>query len=438
MIKKVILLSLSYGLLFSTAFAKTFYVAPDGSNSNPGNKASPFATVQRAQEAVEAGDTVYIRGGKYRVREDQFAKKQGVFDYFTYIDKSGKPGQRINYWAYPGETPVFDLSDIKPEGLRVDVFHVTASWVHFKGIEVTGVQVTIKGHTESYCFYSWGANNIFELLKLHDNQGTGLRHRGSGANNLFLNCDSYQNHDYTSENGKGGNTDGFGCHPTKGGTGNIFRGCRSWFNSDDGFDVLGAEESVTFDHCWAFYNGYSTTFESLADGNGFKGGGYGGRKAEDLPNPVPRHTIRFCLAVRNKNNGFYANHHIQGDDWFNNSAYRNGVNFNMLNRLADNTTDVPGYTHKMRNNLGYKGNTETKNIDPAKNDISHDYFDMNLTASEDDFVSLDEKLLIAMRQADGGLPDTGFMRLKANSKFVGQGLDIGFPYKDKAPNLGAF
>ena len=46
------------------------------------------------------------------------------------------------------------------------------------------------------------------------------------------------------------------------GTGNVFRGCRAWFNSDDGYDCINAKALVTFDNCWAFYNGYFTNFAS--------------------------------------------------------------------------------------------------------------------------------------------------------------------------------
>jgi hypothetical protein len=420
------------------AHAATYYVANDGDDSNPGTIGQPLATIQKAQEFVGPGDTVYVRGGTYHMSESQIATvKSSLFACLSYIDKSGTEGAMINYWAYPGETPIFDLSDVKPANERVVGFYVAADWIHFKGLEVTGVQVTITTHTESYCFYSYGSDNIFESLKLHDNQGTGLRH-WSGANNLFLNCDSYRNWDYTSEDGKGGNTDGFGCHPPVGDVGNVFRGCRSWFNSDDGYDVLGAKESVTLENCWSFYNGYSTTFQSLGDGNGFKGGGYRSETVDQLPNPIPRHLIEFCLAVRNKANGFYSNHHIGGSDWLNNSAYRNSVDFNMLSRLSDNVTNVPGYGHKLRNNLGYKGGHEIENIDYSQCDASNDSFDMSVNVTDDDFESLDESLLTAPRQADGSLPNVPFMKLKATSDLIDKGVDIGFPFNGAAPDLGAF
>jgi hypothetical protein len=422
----------------AASHAAVYYVAVNGNNSNPGTISKPFATVQKAQEVVNPGDTVYIRGGLYEMNENQIAKQEGIYADVTYLDKSGAPGKMINYFAYPKEKPVFDYKDVKPANYRVIAFQVMGSYIHLKGFDVTGVQVTIKTHTQSECFENHGSNNIYEMLNMHDGMAIGF-YLLSGSNNLILNCDAYRNWDYFSENGRGGNTDGFGCHPRLGSKGNVFRGDRSWFNSDDGYDLINSHESVTFDHCWAMYNGFNTDFASEGDGNGFKSGGYARRPANEIPNPVPRHTIMFCLAVRNKASGFYANHHINGDDWFNNSAYRNGNNFNMLNRLLnDPSADVPGYAHKMRNNLGYKGGKELTNIDNAKCDLANNYFDLNLEAADADFMSLDEAQLVGPRQPDGSLPNITFMHLKPGSKFVDKGVDIGFPFKGAAPDLGCF
>ena len=63
---------------------------------------------------------------------------------------------------------------------------------------------------------------------------------------------------------------------------------------------------------------------------------------------------------------------------------------------------------------------------------------MDLNATDDDFISLDEKQLTAPRQADGSLPNITFMHLKPASKFVDKGMDIGYPYKGAAPDLGCF
>jgi hypothetical protein len=389
-----------------------WFVAPDGSDSSPGTIEEPFATIQRGQQSAQPGDTVYIRGGKYTVTESQIAEKQKIWARVFLLNRSGEPGKRINYWAYRDEKPVFDFSSVKPEGFRIHAFAVSASWLHIKGIEVVGVQVTIKTHTQSICFENNGSNNIYELLSMHDGQAIGI-YSVRGSDNLFLNCDAYNNHDFTSEDRKGGNVDGFGCHPKKGDKGNIFRGCRAWFNSDDGYDCIGAFEAVTFENCWAFYNGYSTDFKSLKDGNGFKAGGYGSTPVNRLPVPVPRHIVRSCLAVRNRANGFYSNHHIGGSEWLGNRAYLNAINFNMLSRLADNETDVPGYGHVLRDNISYKSRSRSGadivQIDLSKCTLTDNSFDRMAELSDNDFQSLDENQLMLPRQVDGALPVISIM-----------------------------
>ena len=338
--------------LATYASAANWYIAPQGDDGAEGSLEQPFATFSRAQKAAAPGDTILLRGGTYRLTEAQIANNRGLFARLIVLNKSGLPKKPITYRPYQDERPIFDCSDVKPRNQRVTAFYVSGSWLHLQGIEVTGVQVTIQTHTQSICFESQGSHNLFERLAMHDGQAIGIYHV-AGKDNLFLNCDAWNNWDRTSENGKGGNVDGFGCHPPKGSTGNIFRGCRAWFNSDDGFDCIGAQEAVTFENCWAMYSGLAVDGQQLGDGNGFKAGGYGTTAAHDLPNPIPRHTIRHCLAVGNRSSGFYANHHPGGCDWLDNSAYRNGTNFNMLGRLADNRTDVAGYSHKLLNNLSF-------------------------------------------------------------------------------------
>lgn len=419
--------------------AAEWFVAPDGDDAAPGSLDHPFASVRRAQNAAAAGDTVFLRGGCYRMSEADIALRKGIFASVVVLDKSGEPGRPITYRAFPPEQPVFDFRDVRPKDQRVAAFHVTGSWLHLSGIEVTGVQVTIPTHTQSICFESNGSHNVFERLAMHDGQAIGIYHV-RGSDNLFLNCDAWNNWDSTSDGGRGGNVDGFGCHPTQGSTGNVFRGCRAWFNSDDGFDLIGAREPVTLEQCWAFANGFSPQFERRADGNGFKAGGYAYRPASELPTPVPRHTIRFCLAVSNKANGFYANHHPGGNDWFHNTAYRNGVNFNMLGRLADPPTDVDGYGHTLRNNLSHKARSkkEIDKLDGSKSDVSHNSFDRTLTVSDADFMSLDETELLRPRQLDGELPAIEFLRPSRRSVAVDRGVDLGFPFAGSAPDLGAF
>ncbi|HKI68400.1 MAG TPA: DUF1565 domain-containing protein, partial [Verrucomicrobiae bacterium] len=374
---KVLTLALSlFRLQIFSASAAVWYVATNGIDSNVGTSNSPFATITRAQSTASFGDTVYLCGGTYHLDNSNFTATNNPWAIVNNITKNG-----INYLAYPGERPVFDFSNVKPVGYRVTAFLIKANHCVFKGFDVVGVQVTIQiNHTQSECFrVAGGSDNLFEDLRMHDGMANGW-YLTDGASNLVLNCDAYNNRGLDS--GSLGNTDGFGCHPRHAsGAGNVFRGCRAWFNSDDGYDCINAFAPVTFDHCWAFDNGYFTNFaNSTGDGNGFKAGGYG-KNGSALPNPVPRHVVEFCLAVRNRVNGFYANHHAGGDDWFDNTADRNNVNYNMLCVSNDNLTDVPGFDQVMKNNLGYIARSaEVVNLG-LLNDVTFNYFTLPVTVT---------------------------------------------------------
>ncbi|MDD3321398.1 MAG: T9SS type A sorting domain-containing protein [Paludibacter sp.] len=446
--KKILLLSAAFLFVFQLT-AKNLFVATNGNDlTGDGTIENPYASVMKAHQSVVAGDTVFIRGGTYMMQESDIALKSSIFAYVFTLDKSGTSTKRICYWAYKDEKPIFDLSNVKPADYRVYVFYVKGSYIHLKGLEVIGTQVTILTHTQSECFHNEGSNNIYEQLSMHDGMAIGF-YLTRGANNLVLNCDAYNNWDNVSENMKGGNTDGFGFHGNNGATGNVMRGCRAWFNSDDGYDCISNSESVTFENCWAFYNGYSTTFTSLGDGNGFKAGGYGQAPAvSSLPNPIPSNNIRFCMAYRNKANGFYANHHVvTGNKWYNNTAYRNGTNYNMLSQEItkstitgnDTTIDCPGINHLLRNNLSFRYSTQTETNNMGTSDIAFNSFSPNsgVVVNSADFLSTNESLLIAPREADGSLPDIDFLKLVQTSDLIDKGTDIGFAFYGVAPDFGA-
>jgi hypothetical protein len=146
----------------------------------------------------------------------------------------------------------------------------------------------------------------------------------------------------------------------------------------------------------------------------------------------------------NKANGFYSNHHLEGSDWYNNTAYQNSINYNMLNRKAkteaDYLSDGPGYGHVLRNNISFAPRTsDIANFDAARCTIDHNSFlNEGIKVSADDFLSLDTSLLTAPRQPDGSLPAIDFLRLRPTSKLVDKGADVGFPFQGKAPDPGCF
>ncbi len=142
--------------------------------------------------------------------------------------------------------------------------------------------------------------------------------------------------------------------------------------------------------------------------------------------------------MRNRSAGFYANHQPGGIDMIHNSAYLNSVNFNLLCRDANNSKDVPGYGHKLTNNLGYKGRSEVTNINHDACDLTANSFNLKLRLSDKDFHSLNEADLVQPRQPNGELPIIPFMKLKSGNDAIDKGVDGGLAYKGKAPDLGAF
>ena len=96
----------TFCLVGSLGFAQeqaTFYVAPSGSDANPGTEAAPFKTITKAQKAVReingtmTGDiVVYLREGTYQLNSTvNFDERDG-----------GKDGHYVRYKAYKGENPL--------------------------------------------------------------------------------------------------------------------------------------------------------------------------------------------------------------------------------------------------------------------------------------------------------------------------------------------
>ena len=83
--------------LASSVFGQPYYVAPAGKDSNPGTLAKPFASLQRAQQAVEKKPgAVFLRGGTYYLQETLV---------FTAKD-SGTRDAPVIFQAFQNEQPV--------------------------------------------------------------------------------------------------------------------------------------------------------------------------------------------------------------------------------------------------------------------------------------------------------------------------------------------
>ena len=457
-----LLLALCSTVLF--AAPKVYYVATDGSDSGSGSIDAPFKTFGKAYSTIAAGDTVYFRGGTYVIDEAEImtpGSGTGSYSFVFDINKTGTADGRTVFAGYPGERPIFDFQNVKPQS-RISAFYLHGSYLHLKNFDIIGVQATMHGHYQCECISARnGSNCIVENISMHDNMAIGY-YAIKGSNNLVKNCDAYNNYDdysafktdedynnykstgtvaNTSET-LGGNCDGFGIHLiNKDYTGNRFEGCRAWWNSDDGFDCINNQAAVVWDHCWAFYNGFEPNSSTArGDGNGFKAGGYGmsipcsGYATDDSGNPlIPQNTISYCVAYENKANGFYSNHHLGGNIWKNNTAIYNGVgsssaNYNMVNRsqedMASTATDVAGYDHIIENCVSYLPTGTSGALRHWSNIGETCTLTNNASIDSQDntaFVDGARKAwgtagieLMADRQADGSLPEiTSFMVAKA-------------------------
>ena len=415
--------------------AKVIYVAPQGDDAAAGTIDAPLATLPAAYRLTEGGDTVCFRGGTYNVTDSQVMKIKGVYAFVFALEKAGTAEHRTCYMGYPGERPVFDFSALMLDGKhRFAAFYLGADYVHLRNFDIVGVPVRIKGHTQSECVSARrGSHCIVEDIAMHDGMAIGY-YQKRGSHNLVVDCDAYNNYDDYSEGPYGGNVDGFGCHVFDTfEVGNVFRRCRAWRNSDDGFDLISCAAPVEIDHCMAFYNGYcpssnpadTVNFVSAGDGNGFKAGGWGMNKRKTkCPDVCPSHYIHHSLAYRNKAHGFYANHHLAGNTWENNTSCGNRSNYNMLNRKNTfEAIDVPGYDHSLANNVSWTFTDASLgghliNIDPERITLTNNSFAPSVSSVEvtaEMFVSTSVSLLFTRRLPDGRLPSIDFLRGKAGT-----------------------
>jgi hypothetical protein len=408
----------------SSSFATIFYVSPTGSDSNNGAPSKPLATIMKAESLAASGDQIQLYGGTYNVASAIAAYEDGnAYAVVNLINKSN-----LTIEAVPGATrPVLNFSAVNPTGYRVAAFWVTASNVTFQGFDVIGVKENItNSNNQSAGFANYGCSGCtWNQVNVHDADCVGIYFEGVASSNLVYQCDCYNLAGINSYSY--GNADGFGCHPSAGGTGNIFRQCRSWNNSDDGYDCLNAAEPVTFDTCWSYDNG-----NNGGNGNGFKVGGWGSQPQDEIPNPLPAHIVEHCLSANNAAHGFYANHQPgQAATWTYNTSYNNGnPDFDLLERTAPNysssadqtdANDIAGVKEVMHYNIGYAGAAVTGDYNETGSIVSNNSWTIGYTPSNADFQSVNASQMTEARQSNGSLPTITFMHLVSGDKMAGEG-----------------
>jgi len=390
------------GALMTATGKSEIYVSPTGSDATgTGTIGNPFKTLSTAINHLPSDSMVYLRSGSYPMSAS------------LNITKIATANKYLKIWAYPGEVPILDFSS-QPNG-SADGIKLKGSYTHFKGVIFHGAAhngLNLSGH-----------HNIIENCVFRDNRNTGLQMGSSSdtisnpSHNLILNCDAYRNYDPPI----GGNADGFGVKWNIG-SGNVFRGCRAYNNSDDGWDLWMADSSIVIDSCMAFRNGvdiwHSGSFDG--NGNGFKLGGN---------NVATPHTTKNCVAFDNEGNGgrgFDENNNLAGQTLYNCTAFRNqGDNYHF------NNTVISGQ-HIIKNCVSFNGVVSITSGTRTNNSWN------GFTVTSADFQSFDTLLAVLPRDSNGVIQNTAFLKLTPTSDLIDGGVNVGLPYLGAAPDLGAY
>jgi hypothetical protein len=372
--------------------AGSFLLAPHAQGAT--YTAATAADITAAVAKVAAGDTILVKAGTYQVNAT------------ISINASGSSAKRICFMAYPGEQrPTLDFSGMATGSGNRGVLLKGSYWyikgIIFKGAGDNGMNIS-------------GSNNIVEFCDFVENQDSGCQLGGGASNNQVINCDSYYNRDPDE-----GDADGFSPKLDVG-SGNSFKGCRSWQNSDDGWDgyLRGADNvSTRLEDCWCFKNGYRKDGSAgSGNGNGFK---MGGSDDKDLKHNF---TLVRCLAFGNRVKGFDQNNNRGAMTLYNCTAYGNGTNYSVDG--GSSTLTAINCIASGSGSSSLKGGTQTTN---------------DLSAATSNFVSVDPASVTGPRKADGSLPDITFMHLKTGSSLIDAGTVIqGVAYSGSKPDLGCF
>lgn len=435
-----------------------FYVATDGNDSNPGTMEQPFATWDRlASAGMLPGELAYIRGGTYHSTRGDAAGVHVLFE-----EMHGSAGNEIRIWAYPGERPVLDLSTVAttatdPHGMLL----LNSSYVHIKGLRVTNLRQEPHGGGIPRGVTIYGSNNcILEFIESDNIGGPGFKLEHSN-NNLLKNCDAHNTGDGLTDDGADAwdNSDGFSISGGDTSTGNVFDGCRAWFNSDDGWDFFDTNGVNTLTHCWAFWNGYkpwgNTAFSvgtpTMNDPTVFRveANGYGAGNGEGFK-LGPAHTrdyatvtktMSFSVGFENRDMGFCANSPAALTTpmvFYNNASFGNNND-----GFAFGGGWSAGFTHIFKNNWSWDNNRVNPGGDflydgTTGANISNNSWDIPLTVSAADFESVSSVGVDGPRGADGSLPVVAFLHLVASSDLLNAGTNVGLPFSGSAPDVGPF
>lgn len=402
--------------------AKTYYIAPSGSDDNDGTYSSPWFNLQKAVDAAAAGDVIICRGGTYRPTMKKDGSKTTVR-----LSHSGEPGKRITIKNYADELPVFDFDD-QPKKQSVRGILLDGNYWHIYGLHITragdnGIKLEGNHNIIERCIFSYNDDTGLQLgfgHKFSDSHpGIGNNDGSYCAYNYVIDCDSYLNCD--SDN-FGSDADGFACKMHNGRE-NWFIRCRAWDNSDDAWDLYETDYPVYLIDCWAWGSGRADLFGWVQSSGSFQGNGNGVKLGGNGTggSSKGKHEVWNCVAFNcNKTGsvkGFDQNSHGDGVKVVNSLAFGCGYDF-MFEKSSNNCeyyNNVCLGKIEIKEGAIDRNNAMLSTSDKAWKNV----VERNFSAA--DYISLSEEDAKAPRGEDGSLP-TRFAHLKDNSNLRGKAM----------------
>lgn len=332
------------------------YVSAKGSSEGDGSYEKPMDFVT-ALNTVKPGNTIWMFSATYYVY-DMYKAPVIISE-----DNSGTADAYKTVSSINGKPVTINFDGMAEEGSNRGIT-LDGSYWHFYDIDICNAG-------DNGMLLS-GDHNVIELCKFYANHDSGLqisRYNTSynsieqwPSYNTILNCTAYDNKDIkTCEN-----ADGFAAKLTCG-EGNVFDGCISYCNSDDGWDLYAKPATgpigvVTIKNCIAFGNGKLTDGSGSANGdmNGFKLGGSNGA----CPTP---HVVENCLAFNNGATGFTDNGNGGAIKMGNCIAVNNGMyDTTKANFMCYRTSEDAEYT-----NIVSAATSKNAATDQFKGKLSH-------------------------------------------------------------------
>jgi hypothetical protein len=125
----------------------TYYLATNGSDSNPGTQSAPFRTFSRSLPKLRPGDTLIVRGGTYAERVMMTGSSLRSGTSSARITVRAAPNERpviqgllwlsnANYWTFDGINVTWN-SSLANDGEHMVRFYSGTQWI-FRNAEVWG------------------------------------------------------------------------------------------------------------------------------------------------------------------------------------------------------------------------------------------------------------------------------------------------------------